>query len=223
MQIAAAVAGLALQRLVLGWMAGQELRQTLATIAVSIVAADLMLAHWGGMTYTIAPPLPLAGFTRFSIIGTFKGYATIRLVLIPIALAVGLGLWALMRFSRLGVLIRAGVDDEAMLGATGVDVPRVFLATFALGAALAGVAGVLGATALSVAPGEDVRYLLSSLVVVIVGGMGSIAGAALGAVLVGLVEMVGQAYAPTYSVVWTFVVMVLVLAFRPQGLMPRGR
>lgn len=219
--LAAAVAGLAIQRFLLGWMPRQDLRQTLVTIALTIVAADLMLAHWGGVTYQISAPEYFSGFTKFELFGNFKGYATFRLMLIPLAVMIGVGLWLLVRFSKLGMMIRAGVDDRDMLAASGVNVPLVFLGVFALGAGLAGFAGVLGATALSVAPGEDVRYLLSSLVVVIVGGMGSVGGAAVGALLIGLAEMYGQAYSPTYSVVYTFVIMVAVLALRPQGVMGR--
>jgi len=109
-----------------------------------------------------------------------------------------------------------------MLAASGVNVQRIFTITFALGAGLAGFAGVVGGSALSISPGEDTRYLLASLVVVIVGGMGSIGGAAIGALLIGAAEQFGLAYAPTYSVVFTFVIMVLVLAFRPRGIMGKA-
>jgi branched-chain amino acid transport system permease protein len=117
------------------------------------------------------------------------------------------------------MLIRAGVDDREMLSATGVRIQLIFLGVFAFGAGLAGMAGVVGGTFQSLAPGEDIRFLLASLVVVIVGGMGSIPGAALGAVLIGLAEQLGSVYSPTYAVVLTFLIMVLVLAFRPQGLL----
>ena len=118
-------------------------------------------------------------------------------------------------------MIRAGVDDRAMLSAAGVNVDRVFVFVFAIGAGLAGLAGVIGGTALSIAPGEDLRYLLASLVVVIVGGMGSITGAATGALLIGLAEQFGLAYFPTYGVVLTFLIMIAVLAIRPQGILGR--
>ena len=124
--------------------------------------------------------------------------------------------------TRVGMMIRAGVDDRAMLSATGVNVHVVFAIVFALGAGLAGFAGVVGGSALSVAPGEDVRYLLASLVVVIVGGMGSITGAAIGALLIGLAEQIGLVYFPTYGIVLTFVIMVAVLAIRPQGIMGKA-
>ena len=105
---------------------------------------------------------------------------------------------------------------------SGVNVQLVFALTFAIGAGLAGLAGVVGGTALSISPGEDTRYLLASLVVVIVGGMGSVVGAAIGALLIGLAEQFGLAYAPTYSVVFTFVIMVLALAFKPRGILGKA-
>ena len=102
------------------------------------------------------------------------------------------------------------------------NVNLVFAVTFAIGAGLAGFGGVIGAVELSMAPGEDVRLLLASLVVVIVGGMGSVVGAGVGAIILGLAETYGLAYAPTYSVVFTFVILILVLAFRPRGIMGRA-
>jgi len=143
--------------------------------------------------------------------------------LLVAAIVIGVALWLFLNRTRVGMMIRAGVDDRNMLSASGVNVQRVFAITFAIGAGLAGLAGVVGGTALSVAPGEDTRYLLASLVVVIVGGMGSVSGAAIGALLIGLAETFGLAYVPTYGIVFTFLIMVLVLAFRPQGIMGRAR
>ena len=120
------------------------------------------------------------------------------------------------------MIVRAGVDDRDILAATGVRIQLVFVLVFALGAGLAGIAGVVGGTFQSLSPGEDTRFLLASLVVVIVGGMGSITGAAIGALLIGLAEQVGLAYFPTYGIVLTFIIMVAVLAFRPQGIMGRA-
>jgi branched-chain amino acid transport system permease protein len=148
-------------------------------------------------------------------------YPLYRLVVLAAAVAIGIALWLLLNRTRIGMMIRAGVDDRAMLAANGVNVHMVFAIVFAIGAGLAGFAGVVGGTALSIAPGEDVRYLLASLVVVIVGGMGSITGAAIGALIIGLAEQIGLAYFPTYGVVLTFVIMVVVLAVRPQGIMGR--
>ena len=224
-----AVIGAFLQVAVFRRMQGDELRQTLVTIGISIIAADLMLAAWSGTTYQFEPPDWMFGAVELPIISTVKSsgqavyvkYPLYRLVVLFIAVAVGGMLWVFLNRTRLGMMIRAGVDDRAMLSATGVNVNLVFATVFALGAGLAGLAGVIGGTALSIAPGEDVRYLLASLVVVIVGGMGSIAGAAIGALLIGLAEQFGLAYFPTYGVVLTFVIMIAVLAVRPQGLMGR--
>ena len=217
--LAAAMVGLILQVGVFRFMQGQDLRQTMFTIGLSIVLADIMLWIWGGEIYQFDPPAAIYGRTPFPFINT---YPTYRLVLLATAVVIGLLLWWFLNRTRVGMMIRAGVDDRAMLAASGVNVQRVFAITFAIGAGLAGFGGVVGGTALSIAPGEDVRYLLASLVVVIVGGMGSIPGAALGALLVGLVEQLGLAYAPTYGVVFTFIIMVLVLAFRPQGILGKA-
>lgn len=218
--LAAAVAGAIIQAGVLGWMQGDELRQTLASIAISIIMADLMLWYWGGLTYQVELPDALAGGQKLPVLGV--GYATIRLTLMGLALATGVALWLLIQRTKFGAVIRAGVDDQDMLRALGYPINRIFIMVFALGGALAGMAGVVAASALSIAPGTDLQFLLSSLVVVIVGGMGSIGGAALGALLVGLAEQYGLAYAPTYGVVFTFAIMVLVLALRPQGLLGKA-
>jgi branched-chain amino acid transport system permease protein len=160
----------------------------------------------------------LNGFVPLLVV---RRYPMARLLLVGVAVFVGVALWLLLTRTRLGILIRAGVDDRRMVEALGINVPMVFLAVFAIGGALAGFAGVIGGSVLSVSPGEDARYLLSSLIVVIVGGMGSIPGAALGALLVGMAETYGLAYTPTYGVAFTFLIMVAVLAIRPRGLLGR--
>jgi branched-chain amino acid transport system permease protein len=214
----AALFGLLLQVAVFRFMHGEDLRQTMVTIGLSIMMADILLWIFGGEIYTFDPPRVIFGRTSLPIV---EVYPTYRLVLLAASAAIGLLLWWLLNKTRVGMMIRAGVDDRAMLAAAGVNVQVVFAITFAIGAGLAGFAGVVGGTALSIAPGEDTRYQLASLVVVIVGGMGSVAGAAIGAVLIGVAEQFGLAYAPTYSVVFTFVIMALVLAFRPQGILGR--
>lgn len=222
--------GMLLQVFVFRRMEGEDLRQTLVTIGISIVVADLMLWIWGGDFYNIGAPDWLNGpMTTFFVTAikssgdpVFMKYPMVRIVIFAASIVVGIAMWLLLNRTRIGMLIRAGVDDRDMLSATGVRIQTVFLGVFAFGAGLAGVAGVVGGTFQSVAPGEDIRFLLASLVVVIVGGMGSIPGAAIGALLIGLAEQLGSVYAPTYSVVLTFLIMVLVLAFRPQGLMGRA-
>jgi branched-chain amino acid transport system permease protein len=215
---AAALVGLLLQTTVFRFMPGEDLRQTLVTIALSIMLADVMLWQWGGQIYQFDPPPAIFGGTPLPLV---ERYPTYRLVVLALAIALGVLLWVFLTRTRVGMMIRAGVDDRAMLAAAGVNVHFVFAVTFAIGAGLAGLGGVVGGTALSIAPGEDTRYLLASLMVVIVGGMGSVVGAGLGAVLIGLAEQFGLAYAPTYGIVFMFVVLVGVLAFRPQGLLGR--
>ncbi|MBE1282122.1 MAG: branched-chain amino acid ABC transporter permease [Rhodobacteraceae bacterium] len=223
--------GLVLQVLVFRHLDGQDLQQTLITIGISIVLADLMLWVWGGDFYQILAPEMLSGpvetfiqtgVKRSTGAPIFLKYPAVRLAILLAAVVIGLGMWLILNRTRIGMYVRAGVDDREMLSASGVRVQLVFICVFAFGAGLAGMAGVVGGTFQSMAPGEDTRFLLSSLVVVIVGGMGSIPGAALGALLVGLAEQFGSVYMPTYAVVLTFLIMVLVLAFRPQGLMGKG-
>jgi branched-chain amino acid transport system permease protein len=228
--LASALVGVLLQIFVFRRMEGDDLRQTLVTIGISIVGADLMLAVFSGNTYQFTIPALIDGAVATPIVTAVKSdgssvvmmYPLYRLVVLLAAVVIGIALWLLLNRTRIGMMIRAGVDDRAMLSASGVNVHMVFAIVFAIGAGLAGFAGVVGGTALSIAPGEDVRYLLASLVVVIVGGMGSITGAAIGALLIGLAEQIGLAYFPTYGVVLTFVIMVVVLAFRPQGIMGRA-
>ena len=217
--LAAAIAGLLIQVLILRRMQGQDLRQTLVTIGLSIVIADILLWIFTGQVYQMEAPDWLQGPIRG--IPVIKAYSAYRLSLLGFGLAIGLFLWWLLNRTKVGTMIRAGVDDRAMLAAAGVNVNLVFAITFMLGAGLAGLGGVIGAVELSMVPGEDTRLLLASLIVVIVGGMGSVVGAAIGAAILGLAETYGLAYAPTYSVVFTFVILIVVLAFRPRGIMGR--
>jgi branched-chain amino acid transport system permease protein len=212
-------------------MEGEELRQTLVTIGLSVVVADILLWVWGGSSYQILTPdwlsgpmdLPVVSSVRESGEIVWLRYPQVRIWILVAAIVLGIAMWLAMNRTRIGMLIRAGVDDREMLAASGVRIQIVFLGVFAFGAGLAGIAGIVGGTFQSLSPGEDTRFLLASLVVVIVGGMGSIPGAALGAVIIGLSEQIGLVYAPTYSVVFTFLIMALVLAFRPQGLLGRSR
>ncbi len=215
--VAAAVVGLLIQVLILRHMQGQELRQTMVTIGLSIVIADLLLWYFTGQVYQMEAPAWLQGPIRD--IPVIRAYSAYRLSLLGFGIVIGVFLWWLLNRTKVGTMIRAGVDDRHMLAAAGVNVNLVFAFTFMLGAGLAGLGGVIGAVELSMVPGEDTRLLLASLIVVIVGGMGSVIGAAVGAVILGLSETYGLAYAPTYSVVFTFVILIGVLAFRPRGIM----
>jgi branched-chain amino acid transport system permease protein len=224
-----ALVGILLQLLVFRRMEGQDLRQTMVTIGLSIVFADLMLWACGGDFYQIQTPSWLIGPVELPLITALKSsgepvylrYPLVRLVIFLASVIIGIAMWLALNRTRIGMIIRAGVDDRDILAATGVRIQIVFVLVFALGAGLAGIAGVVGGTFQSLSPGEDIRFLLASLVVVIVGGMGSIPGAALGALIIGLAEQLGSVYIPTYAIVVTFLIMVLVLALRPQGLLAR--
>ena len=222
-----ALIGIILQFTIFRWMEGQDLRQTLVTIAISIILADIMLWTWGGDYYQVPMPSWLSGPVQVPLITAVRGdgeavylqYPLVRLVIMAGAVVIGVLMWLALNRTKVGMLIRAGVDDRDMLSASGIRVQLVFLLVFAFGAGLAGFTGVVGGTFQSLQPGEDIKILLASLVVVIVGGMGSIPGAALGAVLIGVADQFGTVYMPTYAVVLTFVIMVVVLALRPQGLL----
>ncbi|MGZ4507968.1 MAG: branched-chain amino acid ABC transporter permease [Blastococcus sp.] len=218
-------AGLVMHQLFLRWNQGQDLRQALITIAVALILADQMLAYFGGTPTAIPPPAFLATPLPLGVYGL--AYPLFRLAILGAAALVGLLFWLVITRTRAGMVVRAGVDDTAMTSALGVNVQRVFAAAFFVGSALAGLGGVFAGTSLSLAPGQDQSFLVSALVVVIVGGMGSLGGAALGALLLGLVDQYSSAYLPAaysnLSVLLTFVLLAVVLAVRPTGLFGKAR
>ncbi len=215
--------GLVMQQLVLRWTQGQDLRQALITIAISIILADQMLAHFGGVAKDIAWPRNFDTFTNLRVAGVV--YTTTRLVILGIAVGIGLLLWLWLKRTRTGMVIRAGVDDRAMVSALGINIQLTFAIAFIVGSALAGLGGVIGGSFASLAPGVDANWLLYSLVVVIIGGMGSLGGAAIGALLLGITTNFSAAYLPSsytyYSIIFTFALVAVVLAVRPLGLFGR--
>jgi branched-chain amino acid transport system permease protein len=215
--------GLLMQQLLLRWNQGQDLRQALITIAVSIILADQMLAHYGGVAEDISWPGTFDKFVNLHAYGI--QYTLTRLVILAIGLIVGFGLWFWLRRTRTGMVIRAGVDDRDMVSAMGINIQLTFAIAFTVGSALAGLGGVVGGSFASLAPGVDANWLLNSLVVVIIGGMGSLGGAAIGALLLGLTTNFAAAYLPAdytyYSIIFTFVLLAIVLAVRPLGLYGR--
>ncbi|GAC1319743.1 MAG: branched-chain amino acid ABC transporter permease [Chloroflexota bacterium] len=212
-------AGVVMQQLFLRPIQGQDLRQALVTIGISIIVADQLLAHYGGLTYEFTVPDAINGGTDLHLYSLI--YPTFRLFVLACAVAIGVGLWLVLNRTKLGIIVRAAIDDRAMVSALGINIQVIFALLFFMGAMLAGLAGLIGGSALSISTGEDARYLLASLIVVIIGGMGSLEGAAIGALLVGLVESYGLAYAPTYTEILIFAMMVVVLAIRPQGFLGR--
>lgn len=221
--VAVAAVGLVMQQTLLRWNQGQELRQALITIAVSIILADQMLAHFGGVAEDIAWPRNWDTFVNLRVQGI--QYTETRLVILVMGVAIGFLLFAWLKWTRTGMVIRAGVDDRAMVSALGVNIQLTFAIGFTVGSALAGFGGVIGGSFASLAPGVDANWLLYSLVAVIIGGMGSLAGAAVGSLLLGITGNFAAAYLPSnytyYSIIFTFVLVAIVLAVRPLGLFGR--
>ncbi len=215
--------GLLMQQAFLRWNQGQELRQALITIAVSIIAADQMLAHFGGVAKDISWPRTFDKFVNLQVAGV--EYTLTRIVILGVGLLIGGALWFWLKRTRTGMVIRAGVDDRDMVSALGVNIQLTFAIAFFIGSALAGIGGAMGGSFASLAPGVDGLWLLNSLVVVIIGGMGSLGGAAIGALLLGLTTNFAAAYLPSdytfYSIIFTFVLLAVVLAARPLGLFGR--
>ncbi|MDR3525253.1 MAG: branched-chain amino acid ABC transporter permease [Acetobacteraceae bacterium] len=222
--LAAIAAGLAVGALgtvleggLLRRMAGNEQGQVLITLGISFIIADLCLLTWGGdpvpldAPRMLRPPVFLAGFA-------FPGY---RLAVLAFALIVALGLWLLLERTRLGAMIRAGVDDRLMARSVGIRVSRLFSAVFFLGAFLAGLGGVIGGPILSAYPGLDTDMLPLALVVVILGGVGSLPGALVGSFLVGIIYNFGTALFPDFAYVILFLPMVVMLVVKPSGLFGR--
>jgi branched-chain amino acid transport system permease protein len=216
-------AGLLMQQLFLRWNQGQDLRQALITIAVSIILADQMLAHYGGVAQDISWPGAFDKFVDLQVADI--QYTLTRLIILAIGLVIGGALWFWLKRTRTGMVIRAGVDDRDMVSAMGINIQLTFAIAFVVGSALAGLGGVVGGSFASLAPGVDANWLLNSLVVVIIGGMGSLGGAAIGALLLGLTTNFAAAYLPAdytyYSIIFTFVLLAIVLAVRPLGLYGR--
>jgi branched-chain amino acid transport system permease protein len=213
------VFGLASERLLLRRVRGQELPEVLLTVGIALIIADGCLAVFGGNPRSIPIPTPLAGSVR---LGSYA-YPAYRLFVVALAVTVGVALYLVQHRTRLGALIRAGVDDREIAGAMGIDVPRVFTAMFVFGGALAGLAGVVAAGLLTLRPGADTDILLFALVVVVIGGLGSLQGAAVGSVLIGLVDAFSKVWVPELSYFAVFAPMAIILMFRPAGLFARSR
>jgi len=214
--VVAACGGL-LERLLLRQLAGNALGQVLVTLGVAFIIADACLVIWGGDPIPVPTPaglqqpLRIAGFA-------FPSY---RLVVVGIAIVTAVLLYLLMERTRLGAMIRAGVDDMDMARAVGIPVSKLFTTVFCLGAALAGAGGIIGGPMLSAYPGLDGDMLPLALIVVILGGVGSLVGAFVGSFVIGFTYTFGIALVPDLAYVILFLPMIFVIAFRPRGLFGR--
>jgi len=214
--LVAAFGGL-VERFILRRLAGAELAQVLVTLGLSFMIADVCLMVWTGDPIRIDTPPGLRGATAIGGLG----FPTYRLAVSVVAVVFAAALWALLDRTRLGAMIRAGVDDAPMARVVGIHVSRLFTVVFCLGAWLAAFAGVIGGPILSVYPGLDGEMLPLALVVVILGGSGSLLGSLVGSFVVGFLYNFGQAMFPELAYVVLFLPMLLVLVVRPQGLFGR--
>ena len=212
-----AVLGGLVERLILRRLAGAELAQVLVTLGLSFMIADVCLMVWTGDPVRVDTPPALRGST--AVLGV--GFPLYRLAVSLVAVVFAAALWLLLDRTRLGAMIRAGVDDAAMARVVGIRVSRLFTTVFCLGAWLAGFAGVIGGPILSVYPGLDQEMLPLALVVVILGGSGSLVGSLVGSFVVGFLYNFGQAMLPELAYVVLFLPMLAVLVVRPQGLFGR--
>jgi branched-chain amino acid transport system permease protein len=223
--VAALLGGLAVgafgglvERFILRRLPGNVLGQVLVTLGIAFIIADLCLILWGGDPI----PVPTPPALQKPMVVAGVPFPTYRLVVLAIAIVVALALHLLMERTRLGAMIRAGVDDMQMARAVGIPVSRLFTTVFCLGAALAGAGGILGGPILSAYPGLDADMLPLALIVVILGGVGSLFGAFVGSFIVGFVYTFGIALAPDLAYVILFLPMIFVIAFRPRGLFGRA-
>ena len=191
-----------------------HLDQAALTLGVSLIAAEVMVMIFGAEVVPTQPPDALAGSA--SILG--HRYPVYRLVFIAVAGLLATAVYLAFERSSLGALVRATVADRDMVRAMGVDTRLVLFGVFAFGAALAALGGALGAPILAPGPGVDENVLVLSLVVIVIGGLGSVKGALLGALVIGQVQTLGVALLPTYAPFLLFGAMLVVLAWRPQGL-----
>lgn len=209
----ALAAGLFLERVLLKRVRGIELSEALLTIAIGIIITDALLGIFGGHPKSLLPPSELRGRVDLIVVK----YPFFRILILAGAVALGIAIWLTLTRTRLGAAIRAGVDDRETAESQGVNVGLLFAIVFGLASLLAGLAGVVGASYLSLAQDTGLRVLMLSLVVVIIGGLGSIPGAALGALITGLITSFASAFFPQFALFFLFAPLALVLALRPQG------
>jgi len=215
---AVAVIGVMMQRWFLARFHQQALPQVLLTMGFAFVFSDQALVLWGGDPQSIPVPSILSGTL---VLGSIY-FPVYRLFVIAVGLIVYAGLWAFQERTRVGAMVRAAVDDAEMARGLGINVGKVMTGVFALGAFLAAAGGVMGGAFLSIYPGADFDVLPLAFVVVIVGGLGSLKGALVGSLLVGLLDNFGKALFPELSYFTLFTPMALILAVRPTGLFGRG-
>ena len=215
--LAIAGVGVVMERVFMRPLGGDHLRQVLLTFGFVLLFQQGALDIWGGDNLFINPPKAL---THTLVLGSLY-LPVYRMFIIAVALAIGVALWLVLDRTRAGATVRATVDDAEMARGVGIDTSRVSMLTFGLGALLAGLGGVIGGGFLGVYPGQDFEILPLAFAVVIIGGMGSLAGAAIGAIVVGLLDNFGKVLIPQASYFTLYAPLVLLLAVKPTGLFGR--
>jgi branched-chain amino acid transport system permease protein len=215
--VAIGLLGLVMERVFLRPLGFDPLRQVLLTVGFALLFQQAALDIWGGDSLDITPP---AALTQSIVIGGLY-LPLYRVFMISIAAVIGLTLWLGMEKTRIGAAVRATVDDAEMARGVGIDTSRISMFIFALGALLAAMGGAIGGAFLGVYPGLDFQILPVAFAVVIIGGMGSLGGAAIGALIVGLADNFGKALFPEVSYFTLYAPMVLLLAVKPTGLFGR--
>ncbi len=215
--LAIAFLGFVFERLMLTRVRGGDLPETLLTVALSMIISDQVLVYWAKSPLTLNVPAYLN--PSLQVLGvTYPGF---RFVMMGIGIFIAMSLWLILYKTKLGSAIRAGVDDREIVNALGINISVIYTAIFVLSAFLVGIAGVLGGSYLQLSPGGDTTILTYSLVVIILGGMGSLGGAVVSSLILGQIISFGLAFAPQYSYFMIFIPMAAVLAIRPQGLFGR--
>jgi branched-chain amino acid transport system permease protein len=215
--LAIACVGMVIERVFMRPLGGDHLRQVLLTFGFVLLFQQGALDIWGGDNLFINPPKTL---TPSVVLGNLH-LPLYRIFIIAVAAVIGLVLWLVLDRTRAGATVRATVDDAEMARGVGIDTSSVSMLTFGLGALLAGLGGVIGGGFLGVYPGQDFEVLPLAFAVVIIGGMGSLGGAAIGAVVVGLLDNFGKVLIPQASYFTLYAPLVLLLAVRPTGLFGR--
>lgn len=195
----------------------RPLAQILVTMGVTLIIAEFGVIWWGGFPRTVERPERLAGATDLGIVS----FPTYRLFMLAAAVVVGVLLWLLLERTRVGALVRASVDDEEMSRGMGVNVDRLYFFVFGITGVLAGLAGGIGAPFLGAFQGAQFEVLLLALLVAVVGGLGSITGAFVAALLIGIIDSVGKSLLPELAHFTLFAPLIIILAFRPTGLLGR--
>jgi branched-chain amino acid transport system permease protein len=215
--LAIALIGLIFERFMLTRVRGGDLPETLLTVALAMIIADQALVFWARNPVTLNVPSFLS--PSIQLLGvTYPGF---RFVMMIVSFIIAVSLWFLIYKTKLGAAVRAGVDDRETVNALGININIIYTAVFVLSAFLGGIAGVLGGSYLQLSPGGDSIILIYSLVVIILGGMGSLGGAVISSLILGQIISFGLAYAPQYAYFLIFIPMAIVLSIRPQGLFGR--